>query len=279
MGEVLTTQTIIILLVMVATLVAIVGLRVRLPYTVSLVLVGLLISIFRPVDIEITPELIMSIFVPPLLFEAAFHLDFKALRKNLIPISMLAVPGVILTTLLVGGMVTLGTGLPLGAMLVFGALIAATDPVAVVALFRFVWAWNDYLGPLIYLNQDHLFPLALGIQRLQRIATGMGTSGNAYPHLMAVSTLWDAITTYPLIEFALTDFISVFAFPAAIGLSLGLTAGSNIAGKESCNRTKGKRGSARSALFIFLGLSLLSLPSRRFSVKLIKQLRLCERAL
>ena len=76
-------------------------------------------------------------------------------------------------------------------------------------------------------------------------------------NLMAVSTLWDAITTYPLIEFALTDFIPVFAFPAAIGLSLGLTAGSNIAGKESCNRTKGKRGSARTALFIFLGLSLL----------------------
>ncbi len=136
MEEFLATQTIIVLLVMVATLVAIVGLRVRLPYTVSLVLVGLIISIQRPLDIEITPELIMSIFVPPLLFEAAFHLDFKILRKNLIPISMLAVPGVILTTLLVGGMVTLGTGLPLGAMLVFGALIAATDPVAVVALFR-----------------------------------------------------------------------------------------------------------------------------------------------
>lgn len=75
--------------------------------------------------------------------------------------------------------------------------------------------------------------------------------------LMAVSTLWDAITTYPLIEFALTDFVPIFAFPAAVGLSLGLTGGSNIAGKESCNRTKGKRGSARIALFIFLGLSLL----------------------
>jgi multiple sugar transport system permease protein len=65
----------------------------------------------------------------------------------------------------------------------------AQPALAVVALFRFVWAWNDYLGPLIYLNQDYLFPLALGIQRLQRIATGMGTSGNAYPHLMAVSTI------------------------------------------------------------------------------------------
>jgi multiple sugar transport system permease protein len=60
---------------------------------------------------------------------------------------------------------------------------------AVVALFRFVSAWNDYLGPLIYLNKDELFPLALGIQRLRVIATSMGTSANAYPHLMAVSTI------------------------------------------------------------------------------------------
>jgi len=76
-------------------------------------------------------------------------------------------------------------------------------------------------------------------------------------NLMAVSTLWDAFTTYPLIQFALTDFFGGAALPTAIALSLGLTAGSNIAGKESCNRTKGKRGSARSALLIFLGLSLL----------------------
>lgn len=60
---------------------------------------------------------------------------------------------------------------------------------SVVALFRFVWAWNDYLGPLIYLNQEDMYPLALGIRQLQDIATGMGTSGMAYPHLMAVSTI------------------------------------------------------------------------------------------
>jgi len=60
---------------------------------------------------------------------------------------------------------------------------------AVVALFRFVWAWNDYLGPLIYLNKQELFPLAIGVQQLQDIATGMGTTGLAYPHLMAVSTI------------------------------------------------------------------------------------------
>jgi CPA1 family monovalent cation:H+ antiporter len=136
MEEFLTIEALVIVLVLVATLVAVVVRRIRLPYTVSLVLVGLFISIQRPVAIEVTPELILSIFVPPLIFEAAFHLDYRLLRKNLASIIMLAVPGVILTTLFVGGMVALGARLSFATAAVFGALIAATDPVAVVALFR-----------------------------------------------------------------------------------------------------------------------------------------------
>jgi ABC-type glycerol-3-phosphate transport system permease component len=77
---------------------------------------------------------------------------------------------------------------------------------AVVALFRFVWSWNDYLGPLIYLNNDATYPLALGIQRLRTIATSMGTSGNAYPHLMAVSTIV-ALPIILLFFFAQRTFI------------------------------------------------------------------------
>jgi len=136
MEEFLATETLFIFLVVVATLVAIVVRRIRLPYTVSLVLVGLLMSIQRPLDIEVTPDLILAIFIPPLVFEAAFHLDFGLLRDNLAPILVLAVPGVVLTTLLVGSVVAVGTGLPLATASVFGALIAATDPVAVMALFR-----------------------------------------------------------------------------------------------------------------------------------------------
>ena len=134
----LVTETFIVLMVMVATLVAIAVRRIRLPYTVSLVLVGLFLSVqrFVAIDMELTPELILAIFVPPLIFEAAFHLDFRLLRQNLAPILLLAVPGVILTTLLIGGLVSAGTGLLLSTATVFGALIAATDPVAVVQLAR-----------------------------------------------------------------------------------------------------------------------------------------------
>jgi CPA1 family monovalent cation:H+ antiporter len=136
MDQILTAETIIVALVLVTTLVAIFARRSRLPYTVSLVVVGLFIAIRSPLQIKETPELIMAIFVPPLIFEAAFHLDLRQLRQNLVPILLLAVPGVLLTMLLVGGFVAFGAGLPAATALVFGALISATDPVAVVSLFR-----------------------------------------------------------------------------------------------------------------------------------------------
>lgn len=65
----------------------------------------------------------------------------------------------------------------------------AMPALAVVTLFRFLGAWNDYLGPLIYLNQQDLWPLALGINRLRGNITATGTAALAYPYLMAVSTI------------------------------------------------------------------------------------------
>ena len=82
----------------------------------------------------------------------------------------------------------------------------AVPALAVVALFRFLGAWNDYLGPLIYLNDKTLFPLALGIDKLRTIATGMGNTNLAYPHLMAVSTMV-ALPIIILFFFAQRTFI------------------------------------------------------------------------
>ena len=136
MSEFLIIESIVVALVLVTTLVAIVARRLRLPYTVSLVVIGLLIAIPTTLKLEATPDLILAIFVPPLIFEAAFHVDMKQLRESLVPILFLAVPGVLLTTTMVGGMTALGAGVAIGTAAVFGALIAATDPVAVVSLFR-----------------------------------------------------------------------------------------------------------------------------------------------
>jgi monovalent cation:H+ antiporter, CPA1 family len=136
MEEFLSTETLIIGLLLVAALVAMAVRRVPVPYTVALVVAGLVITFQSAVDVSLTPALILGLFVPPLVFEAAFHLNFSDLRRNLAGILLLAVPGVILTTLIVGGVVSLAVPLAMTSALVFGALIAATDPIAVVSLFR-----------------------------------------------------------------------------------------------------------------------------------------------
>lgn len=136
MDEFITTETLIIELLLVVSIVAIAVRRLRIPYTVALVVVGLLLTFQAPIHFELTPELILSLFVPPLVFEAAFHLNFQDLRRNLPAILLLAVPGVILTMFIIGGFLSFTLKLSLPIALLFGALIAATDPVAVVALFR-----------------------------------------------------------------------------------------------------------------------------------------------
>ncbi len=135
-GQITLLITIVIGLLLVASLVGIVTNRLRLPYTVGLVLIGLTLSFQGQANIEIPPEIFLGLLVPPLIFEAAFHIRAKDLVNDIVPILALAIPGVLITTFLVGGVVTLGTGFPIATALVFGALIAATDPVAVVALFR-----------------------------------------------------------------------------------------------------------------------------------------------
>lgn len=136
MVEALDIEVLVLLLFLVSSLVAVFGRRLRVPYTVGLVLAGLVLSLRSPVEIEFPPEIFLSLLLPPLLFEAAFHLNFEELRSNIATILILAVPGVILNMLLVGVIVWWGAGLTFSIALVFGALIAASDPVAVVGIFR-----------------------------------------------------------------------------------------------------------------------------------------------
>jgi monovalent cation:H+ antiporter, CPA1 family len=130
------TEILVIELLLVVSAVAVAVRRLRIPYTVALVVAGLALTLQQRPPVQLRPEVILALFVPPLVFDAAFHLNFAQLQRMLPRIIVLAVPGVILTMLIVGGMVALTTPLSLMAALVFGALISATDPVAVVALFR-----------------------------------------------------------------------------------------------------------------------------------------------
>ncbi len=136
-----------ILVYCVTTAVAIVTRRLRVPYTAALLLVGVALGALHVVTLpHLTKELLFAVFLPGLLFEAAYHLEVRELRENSWAIGALAVPGVavaigLTALLLVGGTTLVGSsGIGWPSALLFGAVIAATDPVAVTALFREVKA-------------------------------------------------------------------------------------------------------------------------------------------
>jgi len=137
----------IILLYCVATVIAITSQRLRVPYTAALLLTGVALGGLHLVALpHLTKELLFALFLPGLLFEAAYHLEVRELRENAWAIGALAVPGVavaiaLTAVLLVAGAALLGHGaVGWTTALIFGGVIAATDPVAVTALFREVAA-------------------------------------------------------------------------------------------------------------------------------------------
>ncbi|MEO0928707.1 MAG: sodium:proton antiporter [Cyanobacteria bacterium J06643_13] len=140
----LTTEIDILVLLLVACLAAIAFKSVNFPYTVGLVIVGLILSSlasnFEVLEIvntfKLSEELILFIFVPPLIFESALNMDSRLLLRNLTPVLVLAIPGLLISTAIVGTALAWLTPLSLGQALLFGSLISATDPVAVIALFK-----------------------------------------------------------------------------------------------------------------------------------------------
>ena len=133
-----------VVLFTIATAVAMLARRIKTPYTVALVATGIVLGsvhLYSPPNL--TKELLYAIFLPGLVFEAAFHLEARAFRRNAIAIVALAVPGVAVAigataTILVlaGDVLPFATGLRFVHALAFSALIAATDPIAVVAMFK-----------------------------------------------------------------------------------------------------------------------------------------------
>jgi CPA1 family monovalent cation:H+ antiporter len=85
---------------------------------------------------QLDPAVVLLIALPPLLFDAAFRLDTGEVRRVAAPVLLLAVPGVLVSTLVVGAAVWLILDLPFKVGLLFGSLVAATDPVAVVGIFK-----------------------------------------------------------------------------------------------------------------------------------------------
>lgn len=131
-----------------AAIIAMLAKRLSVPYTVSLVVGGLLLGVIRiPISTLsplqaghrpdwLTPDMILILFLPALVFEGSVKLDVRDLIRNSVPLLLLANAGVLLAALVTGYLVHWLIGLPLLIALLFGSIISATDPISVLAIFK-----------------------------------------------------------------------------------------------------------------------------------------------
>ncbi len=119
--------------------------RLQIPFTVALVLVGLILAqfghvaggILEPIlSLQLPPEAVLFIFLPTLVFESSFNMEARALRENLAPVLTLAIPGLLISTAMIGAAMVFLVGMDWPMALLLGTMLSATDPVGVIALFR-----------------------------------------------------------------------------------------------------------------------------------------------
>jgi CPA1 family monovalent cation:H+ antiporter len=136
------SETPVPLLILVAVLIAMpviafVSRRLRIQYTVAMVAVGLVVSALPTRgNLDVSPAVAVTILLPGLVFEAAYRLDAVELRRTFGGVALLAVPGVIVCAAVVAVVLNVAAGLPVVEAFIVGAIVSATDPVAVVATMR-----------------------------------------------------------------------------------------------------------------------------------------------
>jgi len=206
--------------------------RSPIPYTVTLLIFGLLIGMAVRMDFfegwgdtfatavrwagHIDPHLILYVFLPTLIFEAAFAMDVHTFKKSVANAAILAVPGIIvalfLTSFIIIGIKELGIGLPdwsWQVALLFGVVISATDPVAVVALLKDLGA-SKKLGTLIegesLLNDGTAIVIFLVI---------LGSIKGASPDMGELEAF--VFNLHPVLKFAYISFGGIL-----LGLAVGM---------------------------------------------------------
>jgi len=133
-------------LLIAASVIALFAERLRIPYTVSLVFGGLLLGALRlpvlsPLQAGhrpdwLTPDVILIVFLPALVFEASVKIDVRSLVREIVPLLLLVTVGVLMAAVVTGYLVHWATGLPVLMALLFGSIISATDPISVLAIFK-----------------------------------------------------------------------------------------------------------------------------------------------
>lgn len=199
-SELIHQEVAVVLLLAIAAGVAVIARRLSFPFTVLLVVAGFLVAgLPELVDITASPDLILSLLVPPLLFEATLHLPWRKLKMDAFPILLTAIVGTGFGTLVIGAVIHSVLDLTWPASFAFGALISATDPVAVIAFFK-----------------------SLGTpKRLSVLVEGESLFNDA----VAVVAFGLAISVAKGDEFSLAGAASDFIIVSAGGLAVGLVLG------------------------------------------------------
>ncbi|ACK67419.1 sodium/hydrogen exchanger [Rippkaea orientalis PCC 8801] len=127
---------ILIILLLVATTVALITQKLRIPYVTGLVIAGLPITDVLSRQIGLDPALVLNLFLPILIFEAAINTDVSRLRSTFKPIALLAGPGAVFSAAIIAGLVKFGLGLAWIPVLLIGVILANTDTVSMIAVFK-----------------------------------------------------------------------------------------------------------------------------------------------
>lgn len=192
-------QRFLLLLILVGALATVLGLvskRARLlPYPVVLAAAGVVVGLLPGGQLgHVGADVILLAFVPGLVFEAALTLDLPELRRRLLPVGLLATVGVALTVLLIGTLTHLILGLSWASGMLLGAILAATDPIAVVTLMR---RMNAPPGLSAILEGESLFNDGTGVAVftaiLATILSGAPSIGDASLRFLVITVGGTAI--------------------------------------------------------------------------------------
>ena len=200
-ASLLRTDAVIVLLLALTVAVAALAPRIKLPVTVGLVLVGLAINVSGVFEIELSPDVVFYVLLPPVIFEASFNLRKEDFFQDWKRTVSLAIPGVIIVTLIVGVGVH-GLGQPWTMALLFAAIVAGTDPVSVVAMFRDLGA-SARLTTIIEAES----------------IMNDGTGAVVFAVILALATTGDATTGW-----AIGDFVWMCVVGLGVGAVLGYVA-------------------------------------------------------
>jgi CPA1 family monovalent cation:H+ antiporter len=188
--------------------------KLRFPFSVLLFLIGIALAVLSPrvpaltsvTQLSISPDLVLVVFLPTLVFDSAMHLNVREVRKSIGPIMVLAVLGLMVSAVVIAAVVARFSPLSFGTALLLGAVLSATDPVAVIAIFQRLGAPRRLH---VLVEGESLFNDATSLV-LARILAGVLVGGAMGWHVVPQGVL---------------SFLLVFFGGVATGVLMGVVAG------------------------------------------------------